>query len=945
MKFFTNLNSNSVLLENSKDRKVNKLISDNFGTTDFEEIRRIRTKLLRKIPNARARKERWLYQILSYIIDGDIPPTQYNTFNDFLHWLNEHQADDPNIEAENFNGVPFEYVQEYYQNNMHKANPDETAKYKPTPKLNHVNGFTIRRVDSEEETEELGRTVFNGERWCILRDGLYYEIIGYEATVYFVVNDATFKTAKPIELEELSQILKSMGKDEMAEKILTYDDGYGEGCEAIEEDDYFKIVTLENGLPPYDEYGLSAMVVVRFPDGNFNVWSRYNIPNCFDGYIITADDITKIIGANAYEIFPFVSPVTEKRNRVVTITEAQYRQLLNEGVESKNMSAAKHYLYDKYGTDERGALNIIGRIKHDIPNSRLAQCKFMLGLVRMFCNSELSNAEEIFSINKTLKFVASDAHVNEYDRNLNGLSFEEITERFAEVSTADSERDREELGSLRFEENNNYRIVPIDDFKQATEYRQYTEWCVTRSESNYNSYTSDGLGQFYFCLREGFESVPKEVGENAPLDEYGLSMVAVCVDKDGDLRTCTCRWNHSNGGNDNIMDTKQISQLVGRNFYDVFKPNNKWANALAETKQRLANGEDPFKVFKKCRPFPIAESGGQTVDGLIAGYLLGKFVVVRNNEIVNDFGFDNFYGFREGFCKVQNGDVFNFIDENGQLISKTWYKGAGEFQNGFATVGNRRFKKNVINTQGQLICKDWYDDIGCFNEGCAMVALKEGRRMKYNFINTNGELISELWFDDYQEFNNGFAEVGVNKNYNYINTQGELLSPDQWFCDGSGSFETYTWGNETIKLAKVNIHAEDGIRWKSNCIRDDGTLLSPDLWFDSLYGFSGYGVAVVKINGKSNLLRLDGKLVSPNKWFDYVSGQFPCGFSIVKYGDVYNFVDINGNLINKQGFKAASYFRQTDNIAFVKLLDGRTAYVDTNGNVCELVNTSTNPDY
>lgn len=435
------------------------------------------------------------------------------------------------------------------------------------------------------------------------------------------------------------------------------------------------------------------------------------------------------------------------------------------------------------------------------------------------------------------------------------------------------------------------------------------------------------------------------MGENAPLDEYGLSMVAVCVDKDGDLRTCTCRWNHSNGGNDNIMDTKQISQLVGRNFYDVFKPNNKWANALAETKQRLANGEDPFKVFKKCRPFPIAESGGQTVDGLIAGYLLGKFVVVRNNEIVNDFGFDNFYGFREGFCKVQNGDVFNFIDENGQLISKTWYKGAGEFQNGFATVGNRRFKKNVINTQGQLICKDWYDDIGCFNEGCAMVALKEGRRMKYNFINTNGELISELWFDDYQEFNNGFAEVGVNKNYNYINTQGELLSPDQWFCDGSGSFETYTWGNETIKLAKVNIHAEDGIRWKSNCIRDDGTLLSPDLWFDSLYGFSGYGVAVVKINGKSNLLRLDGKLVSPNKWFDYVSGQFPCGFSIVKYGDVYNFVDINGNLINKQGFKAASYFRQTDNIAFVKLLDGRTAYVDTNGNVCELVNTSTNPDY
>ena len=49
-------------------------------------------------------------------------------------------------------------------------------------------------------------------------------------------------------------------------------------------------------------------------------------------------------------------------------------------------------------------------------------------------------------------------------------------------------------------------------------------------------------------------------------------MIAVSVNEDGSLNTCTCRWNHSNGGNDNIMTTQQISQLLGVNFYQTFLP-------------------------------------------------------------------------------------------------------------------------------------------------------------------------------------------------------------------------------------------------------------------------------------------------------------------------------------------------------------------------------------
>ncbi len=67
--------------------------------------------------------------------------------------------------------------------------------------------------------------------------------------------------------------------------------------------------------------------------------------------------------------------------------DPQYRNysLLTEGAESRNMSAAKHYLYDKMGYNEQKAMQFIGSVKTDIPNSRLAKCKFMLGLARMAC--------------------------------------------------------------------------------------------------------------------------------------------------------------------------------------------------------------------------------------------------------------------------------------------------------------------------------------------------------------------------------------------------------------------------------------------------------------------------------------------------------------------------------------------------------------------------------
>ena len=291
------------------------------------------------------------------------------------------------------------------------------------------------------------------------------------------------------------------------------------------------------------------------------------------------------------------------------------KELITEGAESRNMSAAKHYLYNNFGYDEAKAMQLIGSIKTDIPNVRLAKCKFILGVTRMCMTGELKDARTIMSVNKTLKLVASDTHVNEYDQNLNNFTAEQLVEKFATASQADLEGDMNDVYSQQYGGNTSYNIVRIDSFEQACQYGNYTTWCVTHDNGMFDSYTAEGLNVFYFCLKQGFEEVPRYKGEGCPLDEYGLSMIAVSVCPDGSLNTCTCRWNHDNGDNDQIMTTKEISNVIGMNFYEVFKPISE-----EEYTQRLITA---------------IEDGGKALENLVKG----DFVIPEGTRCIGPEAF------------------------------------------------------------------------------------------------------------------------------------------------------------------------------------------------------------------------------------------------------------------------------------------------------------------
>ena len=455
--------------------------------------------------------------------------------------------------------------------------------------------------------------------------------------------------------------------------------------------------------------------------------------------------------------------------KTIYITETQRKNLTgllleNEGT---NMKRARKYLESKgYGPEQRQ--QILDSIRTDIPNSRLQQCKFLLGVTRLYMEGQLNNGNAIANLNKTLKYIASDAHVNEYDFNLNGENLDTLVNRFKGVAKDDLQASMNASNARQLTVNNNYMIVPIDSPEEASKYGKYTSWCVTHHENMYNSYTHNGSGRFYFCLHKGFENEPKVKGEGCPLDNYGLSMIAVSVTMEGEVNTITCRWNHDNDGNDNIMTIEQLEDIIGRNFYQTFKPytrdelHAKGVVLFDEVQELLDDGKKPEEIFDSVVNFS---------NGFARVFLNDKYNFINGNrQLISNTWFDYCGGFENGFAYVKLNNKYNLINTNGQLLSDTWFDACGDFYNGFARVQLNN-EWNFINTNGQLLSKTWFDNCGNFKNGFARVILND----KCNFINTNGQLISDTWFDGCNNFINGFAVVRLNGQEHYINTNGQIV--------------------------------------------------------------------------------------------------------------------------------------------------------------------------
>ena len=429
---------------------------------------------------------------------------------------------------------------------------------------------------------------------------------------------------------------------------------------------------------------------------------------------------------------------------------------LIESQESKSIDAAKKLYMQTQSVSKEDADKFI----RDTLRSKLDAlrekdlAKFILGCTRMYLNNELNNVDNVIFLNKILREIKNNNEIDKFDRNLNNLSFDELYDKYHTLIISKSNVSKDKLNSIKFEKNNNYQIYKINSFDDAARFAKYTTWCVCQSNTAYESYALNKNAIFYFCVRNDFKEVVKEKGTNYPLDSYGLSMFAVTVDADGELLTCTCRWNQGGTNNDHIMNEKQISYVIGQNFYDIFKPDSNQQKNKEEIQNNIKKDIEYIEdeLVDKINEF-IEEKRDQP-GGITSS--LDKDILKKFNNFIFKKETDNYYFiFKKQSGKADKIYWYNrrinkaiyLINNNISWMSYSYYCYYSYNNNLIITHNNSGvtiFKIEGLNISkvfeaSMLIPKQWR----FFNRNLIFLP-QNGQNMSYGIINLDTFKYKEL---------------------------------------------------------------------------------------------------------------------------------------------------------------------------------------------------------
>ena len=306
-----------IISENSIDRRVNSIISKYANVNDFNKIREIRSEVLKMIPNGRAKNDKYLGAICMYYLKGELTNAEDRfRLNYFLGLIHKGVFRPKNgILAEtDFDMASFSEVKERLEWFVPSRNSIES--YNLPEKVQKVGNYTIYRIDNFEDTKYV-HSILNEANWCIFNDeDTFYAYTEGEVTVYLCVRD-DFERVHETTLQELVDRLNKLGMQSVVSEFYEEYDNYIIDGDIDDlayllsdvQDDIAEEILCKadyaNGLPPSDDYGLSAMVVmVNNSNGNLSsVYSRYNLPNMFDGFIIDYNGLTNILGKDATSVF------------------------------------------------------------------------------------------------------------------------------------------------------------------------------------------------------------------------------------------------------------------------------------------------------------------------------------------------------------------------------------------------------------------------------------------------------------------------------------------------------------------------------------------------------------------------------------------------------------------------------------------------------------------
>ena len=586
-------------------------------------------------------------------------------------------------------------------------------------------------------------------------------------------------------------------------------------------------------------------------------------------------------------------------------------------------------------------LNILRQFHINRGNGPL---RYLKGIVRICCSDDIklydniclndSNQEHFKIFKQIIAFMHS--HNIDMDEDLNGLGFTQLRNKIYPLIRQEMiKKFADKQGKDVAYQTGDYTVKEIPSFKEASKYGWYTTWCVTQEVGHFEHYTSDG-SQFFFCLKNGFENVPDRRGENCPLDEYGLSMVSVCISPSGEPKFITTRWNHENGGENNpkLHTMEQIEEVLGISK-EIFLENINPKIVIDDIKYTLENTNLSLdKIFRVVLPVSL----DLTVVGLHDEDKRGCMVynVIKDRELLSDTWYVDFRVLDDKSIQVRNLDgKYNIFNKTGKVFKEDvlgyvdiYDKRYGLYKVEFKQYGDSG--TNLININGEKCLPENVSYISPMHSEYAVVRNKNGLS---NFINSQGKLVWDKWrhINLYNYRNNGInwnEGIAVIKmpddtcNYLDIETGKILMDESQYRCD---SF-VLGYGKVTNAFGQRNLV-------------DKGGKFLFDKWVNDVNPLKGeYFSVSIKDNEGWTICDKNGDILTNKSW------KLICFFD-GKYGavsdDMKNYKLINSNFetvletpyiiafrMNNDTFLVAKF---TPTISYnVMTLDGKLLLPDEN---------------
>lgn len=272
--------------------------------------------------------------------------------------------------------------------------------------------------------------------------------------------------------------------------------------------------------------------------------------------------------------------------------------------------------------------------------------------------------------------------------------------------------------------------------------------------------------------------------------------------------------------------------------------------------------------------------------------------------------------FRDGLALVSTSGKlpkWGFISEDGKFVIQPIYKSATIFSEGIAWVVTENGSPTAINRKGEIIFKLLEaEKVNLFSEGLSAFSIVKSSEIKWGFVDNKGNTIITAQYYNTGNFSNGLCAVQNNKSkWGYINKAGEIVINYQFdraydFIDGNaivelggksgvinkkGKYLINPQFNQMINDGKLYLIEQDD-KW-GWCDKKGRIIINPQF----LYArpFMGNKLAPVQTDENWGYVNLDGRLeINPQFESAYT---FNGNVAVVHSNDKIGFIDNEGKYI------------------------------------------------